>query len=324
MREVAALAKVHLHVHLESTVRRATLAELAAANGVVVPGRPAVFDGFRAFADHNALVRRCLCTPEDFRRVAVEFCRDEAAQGTRYAEVTLSAVSHGQRLGGAEPLLEAVLDGLAQGRAECGVEVGVLLDHSRRRSVARAWRTLALARRYGLAGMGLAGEESFPVAPFAAVCDAAHAAGVALVHHAGECCGAASVREAVMVGRARRLGHGFRVLEDPAVVALVADRGIALEVCPSSNVALGLVGSYAEHPLPALLAAGLAVAVSTDIPDVTGLSLTDELERARSVFGWDDAVLAALNRTAIDASFAPESTKRELRAATDSWLATGR
>ncbi|HET9142051.1 adenosine deaminase family protein, partial [Actinophytocola sp.] len=145
-------------------------------------------------------------------------------------------------------------------------------------------------------------------------------AGLHVVHHAGESAGPASIRESVTLGRAERIGHGIRILDDPALLAWVRDRGIALEVCPSSNVALGLVPSLAAHPLPALRAAGLAVTVSTDIPNLTGRTLSTELAAVRDTFGYTDADLAALNHTAIDASFAPEQTKLRLHAETAGWL----
>jgi len=325
MRDLARLPKAHLHVHLESAVRWATLREIAAANGVTPPERCRAFAGFRDFADHNALVRDCLHRPADFRRVAVEFCADEAAQGTRYAEVTFTAAAHGERLGRPEMPLAAVLDGLAEGQATYGIEVRVLLDHSRRRSVERAWRTFDLAKRHaadGVIGIGLAGEEAHPLAPFAGVLDAARDAGLRLVHHAGECCGPPSIREALTVGRAERLGHGIRVLDDPDLVAEVRERAVPLEVCPSSNVALGLVGALADHPLPRLRDAGLVVTVNTDIPAITGTTLTEEYARVRDAFGYDDTVLAELARAAIDASFAPEATKAAVRRDIQAWLAS--
>ncbi len=325
VRDLALLPKAHLHVHLESTVRPDTLAEIAAANGLPVPARPAgPFAGFREFADHGSLVRECLVRPEDFHRIAVEFCADEAAQGTRWAEVTFTAASHGERLGSPEMPLEAVLAGLAEGRAAYGVECGVLLDHSRRRPVERARRTVELAARYagdGVLGVGVAGEESYPLAPFAEVFADAADAGLHVVHHAGEIEGPGSVREAITVGRAERLGHGVRVLEDPDLTAEVRERGIPLEVCPSSNVVLGLVDGLAAHPFPRLREAGLAVTLNTDIPSVTGTTLTDEYARVREVFGYDDAALAGLARASVDASFAPEATKRALRRDVDAWLA---
>lgn len=312
MRDVRALPKAHLHVHLESTVRPQTVRDLGGT-----PAPEGTFTGFREFADQRAQVRGLLRTAEHFRRVAVEFCADEAAQGTRYAEVTFTAAAHGERVGEPEMPLEAVLDGLAEGRDRYGVECRLLLDHSRRRPVERLWRTYELALRHErVVGIGLAGDESHSLEPFAKVCDAARDAGLRLVHHAGEAAGAASVREALDLGHAERLGHGIRVLDDPGLVAEVRERGVPLEVCPTSNVLLGLVPSLAEHPLPRLRAAGLAVTVNTD----GETALADEYARLRHVLGFTDADLAALARAGVDASFAPEALKAELRAGIDDWL----
>lgn len=326
MRDLRLLPKAHLHVHLESTVRPATLAELAADHGVAVPDHPPAFAGFAAFAAfaaQNALVRGCLRRPDDFARIAREFCADEAAQGTRYAEVTFTAASHGERLGRPEAPLEAVLDGMAEGRAY-GIECRVVLDHPRRRPVERAWRTLELARKYdGVVGIGLAGEESHPVAPFTEVFAAARDAGLGVAHHAGEMCGPQSVRAALGEGHADRIGHGIRALEDPRLVAELRDRAVPLEVCPSSNVTLGLVPALPDHPLPRLRDAGLTVTLNTDIPSVTGTTLTDEYALARDVFGYDDAVLAELALAAVDASFAPADLKSDLHRRTRTWLANG-
>lgn len=285
-------------------------------------GRPepeAGFTTFREFADQRAKVRDLLRTADHFRRIALEFCADEAAQGTGYAEVTFTAASHGERVGEPEMPLEAVLDGLAEGRSRYGIECRVLLDHSRRRPLERLWQTYKLATRYEqVVGIGLAGDESHPLAPFAEVFDAARDAGLHLVHHAGESAGTASIREALDLGHTERLGHGIRVLDDDALVAEVRERGIPLEVCPTSNVLLGLVPSLPEHPLPRLLAAGLAVTINTD----GETALADEYARLRDVFGYDDAVLAGLARASIAASFAPEPVKEQLRAGVDAWLAT--
>jgi len=143
MRDLARLPKAHLHVHIESTVGWGTLQEIGQANGIDVPVAVNQFrGGFKEFADHNALVRECLQTAADFERVALEFCEDEAAQGTRYAEVTFTAAAHGERLGRLEMPLEGVLRGLVIGQQRYGIECQVLLDHSRRRSLERLRRTL--------------------------------------------------------------------------------------------------------------------------------------------------------------------------------------
>jgi adenosine deaminase len=323
VRDPRSLPKAHLHVHLESTVRPATAAAIAVGNGLEPPAARPAFAGFAEFAEHGGAVRDLLRRPDDFRRIAREFCHDQAADGVRYAEVTFTAAAHGERLGDPRMPLEAVLAGLAEGAAEAGIGYGVILDHPRRRSVERARATLELAVRHGadgVVGIGLAGREEYPLAPFAAVCAAARDAGVHLVHHAGETCGPASIREALDVGLAERIGHGIRALDDPDLVAELRERGVPLEVCPSSNVALGIVGSLAEHPLPRLRAAGLTVTISTDVPDATGCTLSAELALLRDTFALTDAGLAALNRAAVDASFAPAATKAELRRLTARWL----
>ncbi|NBE92736.1 adenosine deaminase [Nonomuraea sp. KC401] len=311
MKDVRTLPKAHLHVHLESTVRPETVRDLGGT-----PGNGGMFRDFREFADQRARVRGLLRTAEHFRRLAVEFCEDEAAQGTRYAEVTFTAASHGERVGEPAMPLEAVLDGLREGRARHGVECRVLLDHSRRRPVKRLWRTYELATRYDdVIGMGLAGDERHPLAPFAEVLDAARDAGLHLVHHAGESAGAASIREALDVGHAERLGHGIRVLDDESLVAEVRERGIPLEVCPTSNVLLGLVPSPPEHPLPRLRAAGLVVTINTD----GETALAGEYAGLRDTFGCTDDDLAGLARASIDASFAPDAVKAELKAGVETW-----
>jgi adenosine deaminase len=319
MRDLATLPKAHLHVHLESTIRPGTLRELGEANGIDVPAEPPVFDGFRAFADYNALVRACLRRPEDFERIAREYCEDEAAQGTRYAEVTFTAASHGERLGDLEMPLESVLKGLTASTSGLGWRL--LLDHSRRRSVERAERTLDLALKYDeVFAIGMAGEENHSLRPFATVFEKARAGGLHLLHHTGEDAGPDSIREALDVGRTERLGHGIRVLDDPGLVAEVRGRGLALEVCPSSNVTLGLVPALPEHPLPRLLDAGLMVTLNTDVPSVTGANLAAEYTRVRDAFRYDDAVMADFARASVIASFAPEATKEAMLRDIDAWL----
>ncbi|MDJ0341849.1 adenosine deaminase [Streptomyces sp. H10-C2] len=329
-RDVRLLPKAHLHVHLESAVRWPTLGETGTANGVEIPARLLdgghAFTGFADFFAQNALVRSCLRRPEDFRRIAYEFCEDEAANGTRYAEVSFTAAAHGERLGDLDMPLVSVLEGLAAGREAFGTECRVLLDHSRRRSVERAWRTLELAERYardGVVGIGVAGDEAHPVEPFAEVFAAARKAGLHTVHHAGEACGADSIRAALDIGGAERIGHGIRILDDDELVADVRERRIPLEVCPSSNVALGFAASLRVHPLERLRAAGLVVTLSTDIPSMINVSLAREYALVRDAFGYDDAVLADFARAGVDASFAPAGTKARLHTEIDGWIASG-
>ncbi|MBH5338741.1 adenosine deaminase [Streptomyces pactum] len=313
MRDLRLLPKAHLHTHLESTVRPATIREL----GGEPPVQDRPFTSFREFADQRARVRGLLREPGHFRRIAEEFCQDEAAQGVRYAEVTFTAASHGERLGDPLMPLEAVLEGLAAGAERYGIRTRVILDHSRRRSVERLWHSLRLADRYPqVVALGLAGDEAYPAAPFAEVLQAAREAGLHLVHHAGETAGPASIREVLTVGHAERIGHGIRVLDDPDLVAELRRRRVPLEVCPFSNVLLGLVPSPAEHPLRRLVEAGLVVTLNTD----GETDLAAEYRRAREIHGFDDAELAGLARASVEAGFAPDELKTRIHAEIDRWL----
>jgi adenosine deaminase len=313
VRDLRLLPKAHLHTHLESTVRPGTISDL----GGEPPASDRPFTSFREFADQRAAVRALLVDPQHFRRIAEEFCQDEAAQAVRYAEVTFTAAAHGERLGDLDMPLDAVLDGLAAGARRYGIQTRVILDHSRRRPVERLWRSLDLALRHPeVIAIGLAGDESYPAAPFAEVFLAARDRGLHVVHHAGETAGPASVREALTVGHAERIGHGIRALEDPHLVAELGARRVPLEVCPYSNVLLGLVPSLAGHPLPRLVDAGLTVTLNTD----GETSLTAEYQRARETFGYSDTDLAGFARAAVAASFAPAELKTRIDAEIDRWL----
>jgi adenosine deaminase len=323
VRDLLSLPKANLHVHLEDSVRPQTLKEIAAANGLQTPPSTPITDSASFFAAVN-VVRNCLLTFADFYRIAVEYCADEAAQGTRYAEVSFTAAAHGERLGDMTMPLRAVLEGLAQGRADHGVHTRLVLDHSRRRPVERAWATLRLAESYasdGVIAVGLAGDEAYSGEPFAEVFRAARAAGLHVVHHAGEAAGPASIRQAIVEGCAERLGHGIRVLDDAELTAEVVALGIPLEVCPSSNVLLGFVRSLPEHPLPRLLDAGLLVTVNTDIPAVTGAGLSEEYRLLRDTFGYSDVAIADVARAGARASFAPAEVKAQILSGIDAWLA---
>jgi adenosine deaminase len=198
----------------------------------------------------------------------------------------------------------------------------VLIDHSRRRPVPWAEESVRLAADHpdAVVGFGVAGDEAAPLSPYRAVVERAAAAGVHLVHHAGETGGAASVREALDVGRAERIGHGIRSLEDSELVARLRHDRVPLEVCPSSNVVLGLAPSLAAHPLQELVEAGLVVTLNTDIPAITGRTLSAEYAAVRDAFGCTDEELAEFARAAVDASFAPPETKTGLHRGIDVWL----
>ncbi len=169
-------------------------------------------------------------------------------------------------------------------------------------------------------GVGLGGEERFPPEPYAEIFREGRERGLHSIPHAGETHGPASIRGAIEALGAERIGHGIGILQDPALVDEVRERGIGLDVCPTSNVMTRSTPSIEEHPLPVMLAAGLRCTLASDDPSMFHAFVADEYERCRSAFDLDDAALADLARNGIHASFAPDAVKAELEAAVDAWL----
>ena len=329
-RDLRALPKTDLHVHLEGAMRASTVVELAERYGVNLPeglreGRYE-FRDFRHFIDEWLASIACLRSPEDFRRIAVEFCEDEATEGVRYAEVSLSLADHADRFTDWDEVVEGVLEGLGQGERAHGVRCRLSIDVVRGIDLElsrRAMRVAIAHRDGGVFGVGLGGEERHPPEPYASIFDEARDAGLHSVPHAGETGGPESIRGALDALGAERIGHGIRVLEDPHLVAELRERQIPLEVCPTSNVMTKVVPSMELHPLPRLLGAGLLVTLNSDDPSMFTSPLAGEYEACRSVFGLDDDALAALAHAGVLASFADEPMKRELAEAIDAWLADG-
>ena len=307
-------------------MRASTVVELADRYGVELPeglreGRYE-FRDFRHFIDEWVAGMRCLRSPEDFRRIALEFCQDEAAEGIGYVEAFFSLPDHAGRILDWDETLEAVLDGLAQGEQRFGVRARLLIDVVRGIDMGLSRRAMEVAARHrdaGVVGLTLGGEEGFPPEPYTEIFSDGRRAGLRSVPHAGETHGPASIRGAVEALGADRIGHGIRALEDEALVELLNRRGIALDVCPTSNLRTRSVPSLAEHPLPAMLEAGLTCTLSSDDPSMFGSRLTGEYELCRSAFGFDDEAIAALALAGVGASFADEGTKDALAAGIRAW-----
>lgn len=327
MRDLRKLPKVDLHVHLECAIRSDTLRQLAARNGVDLPpsliAEGYTFRDFEDFRDAVHGIRPCLCKPSDFSLAGLELCHQQAAEGVRYFEVSFTLGAHGVRLGDWEMPISALLDGLQLGRETYGVESRVVVDHGRSQPQEVAMRALGVALKFrerGVIGFGLGGNERWPPESFARVFHAAVDGGLHSVPHAGEMSGPASVRGAIVHLKAERIGHGIRILEDPELVAMARAREIALEVCPMSNVMLGMVRARDEHPLPELLEAGLTVTLNSDIPGVLRTNLTTEYVFAREQFALDDRALAELARAGVKSSFADASLKASIDREIDAWL----
>jgi adenosine deaminase len=314
------IPKAELHVHLEGTAPPHLVRRIAERNGLRVPeGVFAAPDRFawRDFLDFLQtydMAASVIRTAEDYRDITYEYLSSCAADGAVYVEL-IASPDHAALVGLSDAEhLDGIAAGIDAARAEHGIEARILLTCIRNFGVESAVRIArhAAARPHPyVVGFQMAGDEAgYPPGPFAEAYAIAAEAGLGCSVHAGEWAGAESVRGALELP-VTRIGHGVRAIEDPALVAELAERGVVLECCPTSNVVLGVFDSYEAHPLPALRDAGVKVTLASDDPPYFGASVGGEYAVARERFGWDDAELRAITRTAIEASFA----EPELRAA---------
>ena len=318
-----AVPKAELHVHLEGTAPPDLIRRIAARNGLEVPdGVFATPERFRwrdflDFLNTYDLAASVIRTAEDYRDITLEYLASCAAEGAIYVEVTASP-DHARLVGlSADEMVAGVAAGIDEARAAHGIEARILLTAIRNFGVEQALRVVRDAVETPhpyVVGINLAGDEAgYPPEPFAEAYAIAAAAGLGCTVHAGEWAGAASVRGALELP-VTRISHGVRAIEDPGLVAELASRGIVLECCPTSNVALGVYRSYEAHPLPALRDAGVRVTLGSDDPPYFGASVGGEYAIAREHFGFDDAALTDLTRTAIGAGFADRALREGLLA----------
>jgi adenosine deaminase len=324
MRELAPLPKAHLHLHLEGAMRPATLAELAGHYGMAVP-EISGFGSFTAFVGMYRAACEVLRTPADIARLLTEVVEDAAAAGAVWVEPASWPVHHREVLGSDEAVIEFLLETARGAEASTGVGVGLIVAADRMVDPAEAVELAHLAARFagrGVVGFGLANDEvGYPPEPFAEAFAIARAAGLLAVPHAGELAGPASVRGALDALRADRVQHGVRVIEDEDLVARIAGEGVCLDVCPTSNYLLSVVPALADHPLPALLRAGVRCSVNADDPLLFGSGLLEEYGVCRDVLGMSDEDLAGVARTSVTYSGAPDDVRTAALAGIDAWLA---
>ncbi len=242
---------------------------------------------------------------------------------SNYAEVTFTLTGHAILANDWDMPVNRVLEGFADGERDFGTRCRLVLDCVHGFPLELAQSTLASALRHrndGVVALGLGGDENQPVDQLGPVFAKARDEGLHSVPHAGETAGAGNIRRALDLLGAERIGHGIRALEDGDLVAELRERQIPLEVCPTSNVATGVVRTLDEHPFPGLRDAGLTVTLNSDDPGMFASPLAGEYEVARTVFGLDDAALADLAKAGIAAAFLDDGTKAELTGAVDAWL----
>jgi adenosine deaminase len=323
--------KAELHVHLEGTATPDLVRRIAERNGLEVPeGVFAAPDRFawRDFLDflntYN-MVCSVIRTGEDYRDITYEYLTDCARDGAIYVELTAS-IDHSRIAGiGDAEHWEGIAAGIDDARRDHGIEARILSVAVRNYGVERAVEIaeLTAARPHPyVVGFSLAGDEAgYPPEPFVEAYRVVEKAGLGCTVHAGEWAGAASVRGALELP-VTRISHGVRAIEDPALVVELARRRITLEVCPTSNVVLGVFATYEDHPFLALRDAGIPLTLGSDDPPYFGASVGGEYAVAREHFGLGDAELVAITRNAVEASFAePELRSKLLTLLTDGDLA---
>lgn len=319
MTDFAAIPKIELHIHLEGAAPPALVRRLGAEQGLDLTG---LFDetGGYAWSDFTTFLAayehmsRVFEDPETYSDLVEAVLREQAANGVIYTEIFLSPPS---LFGGDRGKWEAM-----RAAAEAGANrvedmtcsfIPVIIRHHGPEAAASGAAAMLSAPRGRIRGFGMAGDErQFLPRDFARPFAAAREAGLRLTAHAGEFGGPDSVRAALDDLRVERIGHGVRAIEDPALVARIAAEGVTLEVCPGSNLALGLYPSLVAHPVEPLRRAGCRVTVSTDDPPFFRDTMTKEYESLAGAFGWGAADFAALARTALDAAFCEEATKAAL------------
>lgn len=327
LRLVQEMPKTELHTHLEGAVRPDTILELARVYNADLgaatveelkakiqmrPGENLLdflkkFDPFRFVFDH----------PESLRRVAYEMVEEEAREGVVYSEIRINPIKHEDQVS-IDGVLDAVLEGMHQASQDCGIQSRLIVSLNRSYPLESAMRVAraAVARKdRGVVGLDLAGDEvHHPASKFKEIFDYAQSEGLHITIHAGEAVGPDSIRQALEVCHAERIGHGVRLGEDPAVVQEVARRHATLEMCPSSNLLINAVKDLKSYPLMVYARQGIPVTLSTDDRHIFDLTLTGEYMAMAEQCGLSLQDLEKISLNGIRSSFLPEREKARVEA----------
>ncbi|MFD3331412.1 adenosine deaminase [Streptomyces sp. NPDC058700] len=334
---IAGLPKAELHVHHVGSASPRIVAELAARHpDSKVPTDPEAladyftFTDFAHFIDVYLSVVDLVRTPEDVRLLTFEIARDMARQNIRYAELTITPYSSTRRGIDERAFMAAIEDARKSAEAEFGTVLRWCFDIPGEAGLVSAEETARLAttdglRPEGLVSFGLGGPEiGVPRPQFKPYFDLARAAGLHSVPHAGETTGPRTVWDAIVDLGAERIGHGTSSVQDPELLAYLAEHRIALEVCPTSNIATRAVATLDEHPIRRMVEAGVLVTVNSDDPPMFGTDLNSEYAVAARLLGLDERGVAALAKNAVEASFLDPAGKARIAAEidtyTDGWL----
>ncbi|MFI6103964.1 adenosine deaminase [Streptomyces sp. NPDC051310] len=327
---IAGLPKAELHVHHVGSASPRIVSELAARHpDSAVPTDPEALVDYFTFTDFAHFIEVYLSvvdlirTPEDVRLLTYEVARDMARQNIRYAELTVTPFSSTRRGIDEKAFMAAIEDARLAAETELGVILRWCFDIPGEAGLEAAEETTRLAvdlRPEGLVSFGLGGPEiGVPRPQFKPYFDRAIAAGLHSVPHAGETTGPGTVWDALRELRAERIGHGTSAPQDPELLAHLAEHRIALEVCPTSNIATRAVADIEEHPIREMVRAGVLVTVNSDDPPMFGTDLNNEYGVAARLLGLDERGIAELAKNAVEASFLDPAGKARIAAEIDSY-----
>ncbi|HEY5015916.1 MAG TPA: adenosine deaminase [Streptosporangiaceae bacterium] len=333
--DLVALPKAHLHLHLTGAMRHSTMVELARMHRIALP--PALTEewppqlstaderGWFRFQRLYDLARSVLRTPDDLYRLVREIAEDERAEGSGWLELQADPSGFAAMYGGITAFTELLIDAAEKAARAADIGIGIIVAANRTRHPMDARMIARLAAQFagqGVVGFGLSNDERRgPAADFAPAFRIAERAGLLLAPHAGELVGPSSVAAALDLLHANRLGHGVRSAEDPWLLERLAAGGITCEVCPSSNVALGVASDAESVPIRLLFEAGVPIALGADDPVLFGRRLVRQYEIARDVHAFTPPELAGLARQSLHSSAAPTDVRARLLAGIDAWLA---
>jgi aminodeoxyfutalosine deaminase len=330
---IAGLPKAELHVHHVGSASPRIVADLAARyeGTSPVPADEALlaeyftFTDFRHFIEVYLSVVDLIRDARDIYTLTYEVAEELHGQGVRYAELTCTPYSSTKRGIPAQEYCDALEQARSDAKRDWGIELRWCFDIPGESGIYAAEQTLDIALRNrpdGLVSFGLGGPEiGVPRPQFKRFFDAARAEGLRSVPHAGETTGAQTVWDAIEALGAERIGHGIHAIQDPKLVEYLADNQIPLEVCPTSNIRTRAVATLAEHPLAALVAAGVPVSINSDDPPMFGTTMCNEYAVAAELLGLDQAGVTELARAAVRHSFLDDQGKRALIEEIDAYAA---
>ncbi len=320
------LLKAEIHCHLEGAAPPDLVAAQAQKYGIdsssFLRDGKYVWTDFAEFIRCYDAVAQVFKTDEDYAVLTEAYLTELAAANTIYSELIISP-DHGDRIGlGADAYLQGIAEGIRVAKEKTGIEARIIVTGERHfgpdRVIAAAEYAARTAHPF-VTGFNMAGEERMGrVADYARAFDIARDAGLGLTIHAGEVCGPFSVSDALDLVKPARIGHGVRAIEDACLVSRLADSGTVLEVCPGSNIALNVYPDFDQHPLKRLRDAGVRVCINSDDPPFFFTSLVREYELASTTFGFSDAEINDMTRTALQCAFVDEPTRERLLAKLDS------